>query len=154
MQDDPEQPPLKICPNCSVASRTDADTCPNCGTSYGRRRAGKWVSIPLAILVVALAFVGGYFGLSRLVWDEDEPEGLTGEEAQALPAGSNEGKLDAVIDDAEPARPPRRKNASGTELFCRYYYVVDAEDAVWEACYLEGALEVSRALPTASLARD
>jgi hypothetical protein len=154
MEGDSAQPPLKICPSCSVASRTEAETCPNCGASYERRGAGRWVKVPLAILVVALAFAGGYFGLSKLVWDDDEPEGLTAEEAEALPNGSSEGKLDAVIDDAEPARAPRRQNADGTELLCRYYFVVDAEDTVWEACYLEGRLEVSRALPAASLARD
>jgi RNA polymerase subunit RPABC4/transcription elongation factor Spt4 len=25
--------PLKVCPHCSVASRTDSETCPNCGIS-------------------------------------------------------------------------------------------------------------------------
>jgi hypothetical protein len=130
--------PVKVCPRCSVASRTDAARCPNCGREYHRRLWRWWFAIP----IVALAFAGGYFGLSELVYDEEQ-EGLTTEEAEALADSGPPSDLEAVVDGDEPV-DIRRQNEGGIELLCRYYAVVDADETVWEACYLDGHLEVSR----------
>jgi hypothetical protein len=136
-----EEIPLKVCRHCSVASRTNSDRCPSCGGNYERRsfRWRWWYALP----IVALAFAGGYFGLSELVYDDEEPTGLTLEEARALPDAGPPTDLEAVV-DGEKAVDTRDQSKGGIELVCRYYVVVDTEDTVWEACYLSGRLEVSR----------
>jgi hypothetical protein len=68
--------PLKVCPHCSLASRTDSETCPNCGKSYVRGRPSLRWSWWFAIPIVAAAFLIGYFGISQLI-DGDE-DGITG----------------------------------------------------------------------------
>ena len=136
-----DQLPLKVCRHCSVASRTESDACPNCGRSYARAsiRWRWWYAIP----IVAVAFAGGYFGLSEIVYDDDEPEGLTLEEARGLPDAGPPSDVEAAADGDKPV-DTRDQSEGGTELLCRYYAVVDAEDTVWEACYLDGQLEISR----------
>src|SRR5688572_23918531 len=61
-----EEIPLKVCRHCSVASRTNSDECPSCGGSY-ERRSFRW-RWGYVLPIVALAFAGGYFGLSELVY--------------------------------------------------------------------------------------
>src|SRR5918998_5118809 len=92
--------PLKICRHCSVASRTESETCPSCGRSYERRsfRWRWWYALP----IVVLAFAGGYFGLSQLVYDDEDPAGLTLEEARALSDASPPSDLEAVVDGERP----------------------------------------------------
>jgi hypothetical protein len=140
MDDQSTREPLKVCPRCAVASRTDSDRCPNCGREYRRRLWRWWFAIP----IVALAFAGGYFGLAELVYDDDEPLGLTAEEAQSLPDAGPPSDLEAVVDGVKPV-DTRDQSEGGIDLQCRYYAIVDSEDTVWEACYLGGRLEVSRA---------
>jgi hypothetical protein len=134
-------PNLKVCRHCSVASRTEAATCPSCGRPYERRWWRWWFAIP----IVAVAFGVGYFGISNLVFDDDARTGLTLDEANALNKGGPPGELEAVLDGDEPL-DERRQKKGGFDFVCRYYTVIDADNTAWEACYLSGRLEISRAL--------
>jgi hypothetical protein len=133
--------PLKVCRHCSVASRTDAETCPSCGRPYRRRLWRWWFAIP----IVALAFAGGYFG--RKAIQDDEPAGLTSEEARGLTTGASAPEVEPVLDGQNPVNS-RRTTAGGSELLCRAYEVVDEEGTFWELCFLDGRLEISKPLET------
>ena len=85
MESETSQLPLKVCPHCSVASRTEADVCPSCGKPYVRRplRWRWWLVIP----IVVLAFGVGYGG--RLLFDNgsDESGTITTQQARAVKPG-------------------------------------------------------------------
>jgi hypothetical protein len=137
---EPAQPPLKVCPHCSVASRTGADTCPSCGKPYERRAWRWWFAIPIAVL----AFGAGYFGWQAVTDDEPaEPEGLTIQEARNATLGAPPARIERVLDGQKPSRA-RRSGGGGNELVCRLYLVVDEERTAWEFCFLNGELEISR----------
>ena len=130
-----EDPPLKVCPHCSVATRTDAEECPSCGRSYvrGRRlprlRWSWWLAIP----IVAGAFLIGYFGISRLV-DDDEggAEGaITLQQAQELPPSASQAEAEERLGEPAVVRPPREN--SGTT--CLFYSVSDQPDTLWQLCF-------------------
>lgn len=131
--------PLKVCRHCSVASRTDAETCPSCGRPYRRRLWRWWFAIP----IVALAFAGGYFG--RKAIQDDEPDGLTIEEARGLTVGASPQEVELALDGQKPDEV-RRSSGGGSELLCRAYQVVDEEGTIWELCFLNGLLEISKPL--------
>jgi hypothetical protein len=134
------QPPLKICPHCSVGSRTDADACPHCGKQYQRSVWRWWLAIPIAVV----AFGAGFFGW-QAIRDDDEPEpaGLTIQEARNVTGGALPARVNHVLDGQRPDRV-RRSSAGGSELVCRLYLVVDEERTAWEFCFLDGAVEISR----------
>jgi hypothetical protein len=138
MRPEPEQTPAKVCRQCSVASRTDAETCPSCGRPYERRLWRWWLAIPIAVL----AFGAGYFGW-QAIRDEPEPEGLTIEEARRVTVGVAPASVNQVLDRQAPDRV-KRSSGGGSELVCRLYEVVDEEGTAWEFCFLDGALEISR----------
>ena len=138
MNAEPAQPQQKVCRHCSVASRTDAETCPNCGKPYERRLWRWWLTIPIAML----AFGAGYFGW-QAIRDEPEPEGLTIEEARRVTVGAPPASVERVLDRQAPDRV-KRSSGGGNELVCRLYEVVDEERTAWEFCFLDGALEISR----------
>jgi hypothetical protein len=139
--------PLKVCPHCSVASRTDADACPSCGKPYARR--GLRLSLPsrwhwwYAIPIVAAAFAIGYFGISQLVDDDSEPEAgaITPEQAAAVPDGVARSDLADHLDGESPALVQQRGKQGET---CEYYGITGQRDAVWEFCF-EGDRLVSSA---------
>jgi hypothetical protein len=140
MSAEPAQPPLKICPHCSVGSRTDAETCPSCGKPYQRRAWRWWFVIPVA----ALAFGAGYFGWQAIEDDEEsEPSGLTIQEARNAAIGTSPARVEHVLDGQRPGRV-KRSSGGGNELICRVYVVVDEERTAWEFCFLIGELEISR----------
>jgi hypothetical protein len=140
MNAEPERRPLKICPHCAVASRTDAETCPSCGKPYERRAWRWWFVIPVAVL----AFGAGYFGWEAIRDDEEsEPAGLTIQEARNATVGDLPARVNRVLDGQRPSRV-RRSSAGGNELVCRLYLVVDGEETAWEFCFLNGELEISR----------
>ena len=123
--------PLKVCRHCSVASRTEADTCPSCGKPYERQlwRWRWWMAIP----IVVLAFAGGYYGLSELIWDDEEATTITESQAMAVPDNTTEDQLAARLGGIEPAIVRSRKAGAG-KITC-HYYKLDEEDAVWEFCF-------------------
>ena len=142
MKGQPPEAPLKVCPHCSVASRTDADTCPSCGKPYVRQRPqlqwrwSWWFAIP----IVAAAFALGYFGLSSLL-DGDDPDedaaGITVEQGAAVPSGIPRTELEGHLDGERPVLE-RRKGRKGP--ICAYYGVIDQPRQVWEFCFEENEL--------------
>jgi hypothetical protein len=142
---DPAESPLKVCRHCSVATRTEATACPNCGRSYARQpfKWRWWYAIP----IVVIAFALGFFGISNLVWDDDSgvdsSKGLTLAEAQALPDSGPPSDIETAADGHKPV-DTRDQSEEGADFVCRYYTVIDVDRTVWEACYLSGQLEVSR----------
>ena len=138
MEGQPAEAPLKVCPHCSVASRTDAETCPSCGKPYARGgprlRWSWWLAIP----IVAAAFLIGYFGISQLF--DDEGEGITVEEAESVPQGISRAELtDRLGDDSETVR------TGG--LTCASYPVTDDSDSAWLFCFQGDKLVRSRPVP-------
>jgi hypothetical protein len=123
--------PLKVCPHCSVASRTDADTCPSCGKPYVRQRPQLRWSWWLAIPIVAAAFAIGYFGISKLFDDDGTESGvITSEQAQDVPANLSRSDLEESL--GEPAQEITPK---GAETTCLFYSVSDQGDTLWQFCF-------------------
>src|SRR5215211_3701265 len=98
--------PLKVCRHCSVASRTDAATCPSCGRPYERHiwpwGWRWWFAIP----IVVLAFAVGYFGISKLI-EDDDPPGVTAQDAGAVEPGVTQAELEDEL--GEPPQYERQK---------------------------------------------
>lgn len=134
MEAQPTQPPLKVCPHCSVATRTDAEACPNCGRSYvrgprlPRLRWSWWFAIP----IVAAAFLVGYFGISQLIDDDESAAGaITLEQAQELPGDVSRSEVEERL--GEPAvERPQRGNPGAT---CLFYSITDQPDTLWQFCF-------------------
>jgi hypothetical protein len=139
MEGEPTQPPLKVCPHCSVASRTDADTCPSCGKPYARSgptlRWSWWLAIP----IVAAAFAIGYFGISEL-FDGDDTEGVSREQAEAVPEGISPDELSERLGGESEA-------VSTGGLTCASYTVTDGPDPAWLFCFQGDKLVTSEPVP-------
>jgi hypothetical protein len=139
MEGQPTQPPLKVCPHCSVASRTDADTCPSCGKPYARSgptlRWSWWLAIP----IVAAAFAIGYFGISEL-FDGDDTEGVSREQAEAVPEGISPDELSERLGG-------ETETVSTGGLTCASYTVTDGPDPAWLFCFQGDKLVTSEPVP-------
>jgi hypothetical protein len=135
MESGSEQLPLKVCRHCSVASRTESEQCPSCGRSYARPRLQWrwWFAIP----IVALAFAGGYFGLSQLVYDDDG-NAVTPEEAQAIAPGTSRTEVEEQLGEPSDADV----NARG--LSCTTYDVEGESDQAWLFCFGDDKLVSSK----------
>ena len=136
MEGRPETAPLKVCPHCSVASRTDAETCPSCGRSYVRRRPELRWSWWFAIPIVAAAFLIGFFGLSNLIdgdESDDEAGTITLEQGAAVPDDVSRSELAGSLGGEEPALTESKPGNPNTS--CDYYLVRDQPDTVWEFCF-------------------
>ena len=127
-----EQLPLKVCRHCSVATRTDADICPNCGRSYtrGGPRWRWWYAIP----IILAAFAIGYFGISELVYDD--PARVTEDEARAIELGTPRGDVEQQLGE-----PNEVTEEAG--LSCGGYEVEGEDDAGWLFCYRQEMLVTS-----------
>jgi len=136
MESESSQISLKICRHCSVASRTDAASCPSCGKPYERRIWRWWFAIP----IVVLAFGIGYFGISRLI-DDDNPAGVTADEAAAVTPGISRPDLEDQLGEA-PQYERKRGNGEGAPS-CAYYGISDEPDAAWEFCFQDDKLITS-----------
>jgi hypothetical protein len=139
MEGQPTQPPLKVCPHCSVASRTDADTCPSCGKPYARSgptlRWSWWLAIP----IVAAAFAIGYFGISEL-FDGDDTEGVSREQAEEVPEGISPDELSERLGGES-------ETVSTGGLTCASYTVTDGPDPAWLFCFQGDKLVTSEPVP-------
>lgn len=141
MEATPDESPLKVCPHCSVATRTEADVCPSCGGSYVRDRRmprlrwSWWFAIP----IVAAAFLVGYFGISRVV-DGDESGEVEGEitlhQARDLPASASQGDVEETLGEPAVERAPRENSATT----CIFYSLSDQPDTLWQFCFQRGEL--------------
>jgi hypothetical protein len=143
MEGEPTQPPLKVCPHCSVASRTDADTCPSCGKPYARSgptlRWSLLLAILLAILIVAAAFLIGFYVISEL-FDGDDDEGISREQAEGVPDGISPDELSERLGgESETVR------TGG--LTCASYTVTDGPDPAWLFCFQGDKLVTSEPVP-------
>jgi hypothetical protein len=138
--------PLKICPHCSVASRTDADTCPSCGKPYGRRRLrwSWWFAIP----IVVASFLLGLFVIGDVVNDvfrDDDSDAagtITRDEAETVETGGSHREL---VEDLGTS--PAEETQRGSAGECLYYVLADESEAVWEFCFVENRLVSSREVP-------
>ena len=153
-----EQDPLKVCPHSSVATRTTADRCPNCGGSYVRERRVprlRW-SWWLAIPIVAAAFLVGYFGISRLVDDDGSEAGaITLGEAQQVSPDLSRDEVEvrlgepALVDSGEGRAPsclsPAGDRVEADEVL--FYSVSDAGDSLWQFCFNDEDQVSSSLLP-------
>jgi hypothetical protein len=138
--------PLKVCPHCSVATRTAAEVCPSCGGSYlrGRRlprlRWTWWLAIP----IVVAAFLVGYFGISRLVDGDGADAGeITLQEAQGVSPDLSRDEVEdrlgepAVVDSPD-RRTPSCLSQAGERIKADevvFYSVSDAGDSLWQFCF-------------------
>jgi len=135
--------PLKVCRHCSVASRTDAATCPSCGRPYERHiwpwGWRWWFAIP----IVVLAFAVGYFGISKLI-EDDDPPGVTAQDAGGVEPGVTQAELEDEL--GEPPQYERQKGEGEGALSCAYYGISGEPASVWEFCFRHDALVSSTEL--------
>lgn len=136
------QQPLKVCRHCSVASRTEAESCPECGTPYRRRIWRWWLAIP----IVALAFGAGFAGRKLI---DDEPAGgvagITVAEGDSVPLGVSQPELIDRLGGEEP-QFTRERGEGEAAAACLYYGVSEPADSVWEFCFRQGELIRSEAV--------
>jgi hypothetical protein len=138
MEGESTQPPLKVCRHCSVASRTDAETCPACGRPYRRTLSLWWWA---AIPIVALAFGLGY-GVTELVQDDDSDSGsISFETGRAIEIGVSRDEFDERVPE-EPLLVETRSTGNA-EAECLYYAIAD-EQRAWEFCFQDDRLATSR----------
>lgn len=132
MEGGPHHTPLKVCPHCSVASRTEAAECPSCGKPYGRRtltlRWRWWAAIP----IVGAAFLLGLFVIGPLIRGEDEAVEITLEQGAAVPSGISRAELESRLDGPPALVEP---GPGGGPRSCAYYPISDEAEAVWEFCF-------------------
>lgn len=139
MEGRPADTPLKVCPHCSVASRTDAGECPSCGKPYGTRgwtsRWSWWFAIP----IVVAAFLVGLLVIGPLIaGDDSESEvAITLEQGAAVPEGISQAELESRLDASPALVEPRRGRPQTT---CAYYPIEGEPGAVWEFCFRDDEL--------------
>jgi hypothetical protein len=129
--------PLKVCPRCAVATRTDAAMCPSCGKPYQRRLWRWWMAIP----IIAVAFAIGYFGISNL-FDEDDPGTITAEQGSAIELGVSRGQLEERL--GEPLEVSDER--AGGAATCLYYGIGGQPGSAWEFCFADDSLVTSKAV--------
>ncbi len=139
MEGESAQPPLKVCPHCAVATRTDAATCPSCGKPYARqRRWGVWV----AVAIIVAAFGLGYGG--RKLIQGDDSAGITFAEGKAVKTGISESELrDRVGEDPELTK---NRGQGAAKQTCLYYSISDREGSLWQFCFVDGKLVTANAV--------
>jgi hypothetical protein len=131
------EPPLKVCRHCSVASRTDAESCPACGRPY-RRSMWWWAAVP----IVAVAFALGY-GITELLQD-DESGTISPETASELQIGTSRAEFDERV--GEDPILTRTRGSGVDETTCLFYAVAGEEDAAWQFCFRGDELVTSSQL--------
>ncbi len=94
-----------------------------------------WLAIP----IVAAAFAIGYFGISEL-FDDDDIEGISREQAEAVPGG--------ISPDELSERLGRESETVSTgSLTCASYTVTDGPDPAWLFCFQGDKLVRSDPIP-------
>ena len=119
--------PLRVCPRCAVAARTNSETCPNCGRRYRRR----YRLAGLAVLVVALAFGVGFGVRALLSGDDSTSNSISSGQANALGGGTSRQRLDEIVGDAKPISV--RPLAGGGS--CVTYASSDSAHRAWLFCF-------------------
>jgi hypothetical protein len=133
MESQSTEAPLRICPRCSAATRTDSETCPACGRRY-RRRYWIWA---LGAAIVVLAFGAG-FGIRALVngGGDSGVDAITNAQGNSVAAGSSREQLDQSLHGAQPSSI-QHVSKGGT---CLTYPSKEAPDFSWIFCFRDDAL--------------
>ncbi|MFL5898611.1 MAG: hypothetical protein ACJ76D_09145 [Solirubrobacterales bacterium] len=129
---------MKVCPRCAVASRTDAESCPNCGRRYQRR----WQPLAIGLAIAALAFAAGYGG--KLLLSDDgggDSSAISSQLARAMPDGISRPQL---IERLGGLTPTVAKPIPGAGT-CLFYPLADHPDSAWQFCFTAGKLTSSGA---------
>lgn len=105
----PEQTPVKVCPSCSVQTKTDGAFCPHCGASYARAGANTRRRVPRKTLLLALAVMlilgAGAGGVLKIRHDSD----VKAQRAAVAAEAQKKAEAARAADDA--AREARRQQA-------------------------------------------
>jgi hypothetical protein len=135
--------PLKVCPSCAVASRTNDANCPSCGAPYVRPSRWRW-RWWYAVPIVALAFAAGYASWKVFAEDSDEPavEGIPFAVGRSTPLGLSRAEVIQRLGGQEPALVKHR-HAGGVDQTCLYYLVTDQGGTAWLFCFEKGKLATS-----------
>lgn len=157
MDAEPDAQPLKVCPHCAVASKTEAEACPSCGKPYGRRRrrlpsitaAVSRIPLPgwaVAILIIVLAFGIG-FGVRLLVDGGDSSTDSPA--AQLQRAGipyAKANKVSGTITPRQviarfPGKPFDIQLKPKDNLTCYLYLLADRPGTGFQFCFRKGKLQ-------------
>lgn len=138
MENQTPETALRVCRHCSVASRTDSETCPACGRPY-RRSLWWWAAIP----IVALAFGLGY-GVTELLQGDDDSGVIPIETATTLQNGISRAEFDDRVD--EDPTLTRTRGKGRRETTCLFYPIDGEEVAVWQFCFRDDELVSSTPL--------
>jgi RNA polymerase subunit RPABC4/transcription elongation factor Spt4 len=142
MEGQSAQPPLKVCPHCSVASRTDSETCPSCGKPYARqRRWGVWI----AVAIIVAAFAVGYGG-RKLIQEDSEEAGITFSQGKAVEEGVSESQLSDRVGGEDPEYVKKLPAQGDAQQTCQYYSITDREGSLWQFCFVGGKLVAADAV--------
>jgi hypothetical protein len=140
MEPEAAKAPLKVCRKCAVATRTEAASCPSCGSPYQRRRSVWWLAVP----AVAIAFAIGYGGRTLLGGDDESAsDGITLKQGAAVPRGISR---DALVERLGGRSPVVEQERAGRAGACVYYPISDRDGSVWEFCFEGGSLVGARTL--------
>lgn len=70
----PGESPIKVCPHCSVQSKTDGDYCPHCGASFvhGRKGLSKRTKVIVFSIVGVLVLAGAGVGVAQKISHDNQ----------------------------------------------------------------------------------
>lgn len=142
MESESTQLPLKVCPHCSVASRTDADTCPSCGKPYARTRNWRWW---IAIAIIVAAFGLGYGG-RKLIQGSDESGEISFAQGKAVKTGISESELRDQVGGEDPSYEKTLPGPGDAKRTCLYYAISDREGSLWQFCVADGKVVTADAV--------
>jgi hypothetical protein len=132
--------PLRVCPRCAAASRTDSETCPNCGRRYRRR---YWIGA-VAVAVAVLAFGVGFGAREFLNGDDSGSDTISDPQANSVALGISREQLNQRLGGAAAisAEPVAK---GGT---CLAYPSSDTPDRTWVFCLRDDRLFEKRQIET------
>ncbi|MDQ0679751.1 cell division protein FtsN [Arthrobacter pascens] len=101
-EQNPEGPPTKVCPKCSVQNQTIGKFCPNCGAPYNAQRLRAKVN-KRVFLIVAAALIVLIAG-TGVVLSIQHTNQVNAEQAAAATASEAEKKRESEAAEAEKKR--------------------------------------------------
>lgn len=111
-----DQPPVKVCPRCSVQSQTDGSFCPHCAASYiGPGPLSKISKRIVIVVVAALVVIGSAGGLALKISHDNEVTAQLVAAAQAQKRATDAAKAKADADAAAAATKQAADDQTRTE---------------------------------------